>query len=259
MLKAVFSLVKVKVIGLTIIALALPTTVFANTDEIINSNISRQNQSTAAQKRIDDLADETTDIIIERQQQVKQVETLKLFNDRLQRSVAAQERAKLSLATSIEDASLIERQLMPLMLRMIDGLEQFIAADMPFKLQERNNRIARIKSFLTNANITAAERFNQVLSAYEAENEYGTSLAVYIETLNLSGEELTVNLLQVGRAALYYQTLDGAESGYWDKNNKQWQTLDSSYNQGISDSIRIVEGKDVVDLMSLPISAPEVL
>ena len=68
-----------------------------------------------------------------------------------------------------------------------------------------------------------------------------------------------MNLLQVGRAALYYQTLDGAESGYWDKNNKQWQTLDSSYNQGISDSIRIVEGKDVVDLMSLPISAPEVL
>jgi len=233
--------------------------VFADTDDIINSNISRQQQSTASQGRIDQLADETDDIISEFHQQRKQVETLKLFNDRLRRSIEAQERAKTSLITSIEDASLIERQIVPLMMRMIDGLEKFIAADIPFKLDERNARVERIRGYLTNANISAAERFRQVFSAYDSENSYGLSAAVYNDTLTLPSGDLTVNVLQVGRAGLYYQTLDGDVSGYWDKASGAWQELDSSYNQGISDAIRIVEGKETVDLMSLPIIAPEVL
>lgn len=249
---------KTRVLVFTLVAL-LSGTVFADTDGIINSNISRQQQSTASQQRVDQLAEETSDAIDEFHKERKQVETLKLFNDRLRRSVQAQERAKTSLLTSIEDASLIERQIVPLMMRMIDGLEKFIAADIPFKLDERNARIERIRGYLTNANITAAERFRQVFSAYDSENAYGLAAAVYNDTLELPSGALTVNVLQVGRTGLYYQTLNGDVSGYWDKSSSSWQELDSSYNQGISDAIRIVEGKETVDLMSLPIIAPEVL
>ena len=101
------------------------------------------------------------------------------------------------------------------MLRMISGLEIFVAADIPFKLGERKERLDRIRGYLTNANISAAERFRQVLDAYTIENDYGTSLAVYSDTLNLGGNDLTVNVLQVGRIGLYYQTFDGQVSGYW--------------------------------------------
>ncbi|MBT8115815.1 MAG: DUF3450 domain-containing protein, partial [Arenicella sp.] len=65
--------------------------------------------------------------------------------------------------------------------------------------------------------------------------------------------------LQVGRSGLYYQTLDGTVSGYWDQENRAWTDLDSSHNAGISQAIRIVQGKEPKGLMQLPIAAPEAL
>ena len=260
MVKAVFKPVLcASILSVSLLAL-MPTTVLADkSDDIVNSGIKRQQSGTASQKRIDDLADQTDKIVTQFHQDRKIVEGLKLYNDRLRRTVEAQELAKSELSKSIEDASLIERQIVPLMLRMVSGLEVFVAADIPFKLEERKERITRIKGYLTNANISAAERFRQVLDAYTIENDYGTSLDVYTDTLSLSNGELTVNVLQIGRAGIYYQTLDGTISGYWDKSSAQWVGLDSSHNEGITNSIRIVQGKETKDLMRLPLPAPEVL
>ncbi len=260
MVKAVFSPVfRASILSVATLML-MPTTVLADTsDDIVSTNINRSKAGAASQLRIDNLSEETDKIITQYHQQRKVVDGLKLYNDRLSQTVEAQEVAKSELALSIEEASLIERQIVPLMLRMISGLEVFVAADIPFKLQERSERLERIKGYLTNANITAAERFRQVLDAYTIENDYGTSLAVYTDTLNLGGNDLTVNILQVGRAGLYYQTFDGEVSGYWSKADNTWVELDSSHNPGITKSIRIVEGKETTDLMELPIIAPEVL
>ena len=217
----------------------LPSTAWADkTDDIVNSGLSRQKSGAASQKRIDDLAEATDKIVSQYHQQAKVVEGLKVYNDRLRRTLTAQEEAMAKLEKSIEGASLIERQIVPLMLRMIDGLDKFIAADIPFKLTEREARVNRIKGYLTNANVSAAERFRQVLEAYSIENGYGATIAVYTDTLALGAGELTVNVLQVGRSGLYYQTLDATKSGYWDKGEKSWKDLDSSFNQGITTAIR---------------------
>lgn len=253
------SVVKKSAMSLAFIAL-LPTAALADkTDDIINSGTSRLKSAAASQKRIDALSEKTDDIIGKYHQQRKNVETLKKFNDRLRRTLEAQQVAMKKLERSIEDASLIERQIVPLMLSMIDGLEKFVAADLPFKLKERSDRVARIKSYLTNANISAAERFRQVLEAYSIENAYGQSIDTFIEELDIDGAKTTVNILQIGRAGLYYQTTDGLNSGYWDKANNQWTSLDASHNPGITKAIRITQGKEVNDLLTLPIEAPEAI
>ena len=253
------SVVRKSLIGVALIALA-PTAAYADrTDDIVKNNAARLKAGAASQKRIDDMSEKTDKIVSQYHQQRKNVEVLKKFNDRLRRTLTAQEEAMAKLTRSIEDASLIERQIVPLMLSMVDGLEKFIAADIPFKLDERNARLVRIKGYLTNANISAAERFRQVLEAYSIENAYGQSIDAFIEELQLEGVAKTVNILQIGRSGLYYQTIDGAQSGYWDKGAKQWSDLDSSHNAGISQAIRITQGKEVNDLMTLPVSAPEAI
>lgn len=253
------SVVRKSAMSIAMLAL-LPTAALADqTDDIVNSGTGRLKSSAASQKRIDDLSEKTDGIIGKFHQQRKNVEVLKKFNDRMRRTLQAQEVAVKQLERSIEDASLIERQIVPLMLSMIDGLEKFIAADIPFKLAERNARVGRIKGYLTNANISAAERFRQVLDAYSIENAYGQSIDTFIEELDLDGVKKTVNILQIGRAGLYYQTTDGIDSGYWDKSNKQWVALDASSNAGITKAIRITQGKEVNDLMTLPIAAPEAI
>lgn len=260
MVKAVFSpVLRSSLVCITLLVLT-PTTVLADkTDDIVNTNVNRAAAAASSQRRIDSISDATEKIIVSYHQQRKIVEGLKLYNDRLRRTIEAQETAKTELSRSIEEASFIERQIVPLMMRMISGLEKFIVADIPFKLSERNDRVERIKGYLTNANISAAERFRQVLEAYAIENSYGTSLAVYTETLNIDNSDMTVNILQVGRTGLYYQTFDGSRSGYWNKTSNSWESLDSSHGQGITDAIRIVQGKQAKGLMRLPIVAPEVL
>lgn len=253
------SVVRQSLLGIALIALA-PTSAYADrTDDIVSNNSKRLKDGAASQKRIDDTSERTEKIVSQYHQQRKNVEVLKKFNDRLRRTLAAQEVAMTKLARSIEDASLIERQIVPLMLSMVDGLEKFIAADIPFKLDERNARLARIKGYLTNANISAAERFRQVLDAYSIENAYGQSIDAFVEELQLDGVAKTVNILQIGRAGLYFQTTDGKQSGYWDKAAGQWQTLDPSHNAGITKAIRITRGKEVNDLMTLPVAAPEAI
>lgn len=253
------SVVRKGLLGIALIALA-PTLAYADrTDDIVKNNSKRLQDGAASQKRIDDTSERTEKIVSEYHQQRKNVEVLRKFNDRLRRTLTAQENAMTKLAQSIEDASLIERQIVPLMLSMVDGLEKFIAADVPFKLDERNARLARIKSYLTNANISAAERFRQVLDAYSIENAYGQSIDAFVEELQLDGIAKTVNILQIGRSGLYYQTIDESQSGYWDKVTNQWQDLDASSNAGITQAIRITRGKEVNDLMTLPVAAPEAI
>jgi hypothetical protein len=236
----------------------LPSAAWAElTDDVINSGMQRTRDAIASQQTIDDLQDATDKIITQYQTQEKAVESLTRYNDRLRRTLDAQQVAMSNLERSIEDASLIERQIVPLMLRMISGLERFIGSDAPFKLFERQDRVERIKGYLTNANISAAERFRQVLGAYSIENGYGNSIDVYSDTLDLTGESLSVNVLQVGRSGLYYQTLDGDRSGFWDKSVGTWSELDSSFNAGITRAIRITQGKESTGLMLLPITAPE--
>jgi len=253
------SVVRKSVLSLSLFALMPVAALADKTDDIVNSGVSRTKSGANSQKRIDTIADKTEKVIAKFHQQRKVVEGLKVYNDRLRRTLEAQEVAKVKLEQSIEDASLIERQIVPLMLRMISGLEQFIDVDLPFKLDERNARVERIKGYLTNANISAAERFRQVLEAYSTENAYGQSIDVYTETLSLSEGDVTVNVLQVGRSGLYYQTLDGNQSGYWDKANKTWSALESSHNEGITKAIRITQGKESKDLMLLPLAAPEAI
>lgn len=244
-------------LGSALLLTATPVVFADKTDDIVNRGLNRIKTATASQKRIDDIADATDKVVSQYQQQAKVVEGLKIYNERLQRTLTAQQDAMNRLETSIEEASLIERQIVPLMLKMIDGLDSFIAADLPFQKEARTERIGRIRSYLDNANISAAERFRQVLSAYSIENDFGKSIGLYTETLDLGEKQLTVNVLQVGRAGLYYQTLDGQESGYWDKAAGQWVALDSSHNEGIAQAIRITQDKESPDLMTLPLAAPE--
>ncbi len=253
------SAVKKSAIGLALLTLMPAAALADKTDDIVNNGLARQKSGAASQKRIDDISEKTERTVAQYHQQRKNVEVLKKFNDRMRRTLEAQQVAMQKLERSIEDASLIERQIVPLMLSMIDGLEKFIAADIPFKLSERRDRVSRIKGYLTNANISAAERFRQVLEAYSIESSYGQAIDVFVEELELANGPLTVNILQVGRVGLYYLTTDGQQAGYWDQADKAWKDLDSSHNAGIAQAIRMYEGKEDRDLMRLPIKAPEAI
>ena len=211
-----------------------------------------------SQQKIDRLADETRDLLNDYKTVIKQIDGLKVYNSRLQRQIDNQSARLLEIDDAIDQVTIISRQMTPLAIRMIDGLEMFVEMDVPFHLQEREERIAFLRANLDRSDVSIAEKFRQVLEAYKIENEYGRKIDAYKGSIEIDGVERDVNFLRVGRIAFLYQTTDTELSGAWDQESRSWVPLDrGEYRNAIMKGLRIARKEASIDLMNLPVAAPE--
>jgi rubredoxin len=161
------------------------------------------------------------------------------------------------LSSSIEEVTVIERQIGPLMSRMVDGLEQFVKLDLPFLQKERADRIALLRETLERADVAVSEKLSQVLRAYQIENEYGRTMEAYGDTITVGGAERKVDVLKVGRIALVYQTTDGEETGRFNPTTRDWEPLDDSYTTPVRNGIRMANKQLSVDMIEVPVQGAE--
>lgn len=211
-----------------------------------------------SQQKVDKLSEQTASLLNEFKVVNKQIEGLRVYNAQLEKQISNQLKLIDELEESIGNVTVIERQIQPLMLKMLDGLEQFVALDVPFSMDERQDRVQMLRDNLDRAEIGVSEKFRQILEAYKIESEYGRTIETYKDSLNIDGQEREVNVLRVGRIALMYQTTDTSLSGAWDSSAKQWTSLDSGeYRSAILKGIRIAKKQASIDVLGLPIAAPE--
>lgn len=211
-----------------------------------------------SQAKIDRLAEEARDLLSDYKTVMKQVDGLKVYNARLQRQITNQERRIADIDESISEVTVIQRQMMPLVIRMIDGLEQFIQLDVPFELDERMARLEFLRDNVDRSDITVAEKFRQVLEAYNIELQYGRGVETYSDTIEINGVVRDVDFLRVGRVSLVYQTTDGEESGVWNASTQSWDPLPSGdYASAIRKGVRIAKKQATIELLNMPVAAPE--
>ncbi|MFM2042615.1 MAG: hypothetical protein RLY86_1191 [Pseudomonadota bacterium] len=210
-----------------------------------------------SQATIDKIADETDRMVAEYRQIMTQIDNIKVYNDQLQQLVAAQEKEKASLQAQIENVSGVEREIVPLMQRMVDTLEQFVKLDLPFLTQERAERISTLRDLMARADVSTAEKYRRLMEAYQIENEYGWTLEGYSGPLEMNGSSRQVDYLRVGRVVLAYQTLDGSEQGVWDQQNKRWVVLPETYRNQIRQALAVTRRQAAPELLILPVPAPE--
>lgn len=213
-------------------------------------------QAITSQSKIDALTEETRALFNEYKTVLKEVDGLKVYNQQLERQVLSQEKEMGELSSAIDKVTVIERQITPLMLRMIDGLEQFVGLDIPFLRDEREQRVNRLREIMDRADVAVSEKFSQVLRAYQIENDYGRTLEAYSDTITVDGSERIVDILKVGRISLMYQTSDGSETGVYDTNSRSWQVLNDSYTAPVRTGIRMARKQVSQDLLTVPVIAP---
>ena len=137
--------------------------------------------------------------------------------------------------------------------KMVEVLEQFIAADIPFLPQERGERIGMLKELVARADVSVAEKYRRILEAYQIESDYGRTLEAWRGELESKGETRTVEFLRVGRSMLYYQTADGHISGLWNESAKEWQELPSSARRPLASALGIARQQKSPDWLMLPV------
>jgi len=235
-------------------------------DTVINTSILDEFSAQSAeifsmgaemQVQINQLSDQASELTFEFRDQAKLVDGLEIYNAGMRRTIAEQERTIAEYDESIAQAAELQRQVTPLMERMMVSLEQFVSLDIPFQIEERQDRLNTIRGAFDDSSVNVAEKFRLVLQAYQIENDYGRGIAHYTDTLEIDGIERDVDLLRVGRVALLYQTSDQNSTGAWDKANNQWVALDDEYRRPIALGIRMAQQLETTQLLDLPISAPE--
>lgn len=226
-------------------------------DAILKVGQTKTTVAQESQKRIDRLAQETDDLVQQFKHQNRLIADLRMYNSQLEKQVAAQTKVLQELEESVDQVTVIERQIQPLIVRMLDGLEQFVKLDKPFRLDERNERLQMLRANQDRADISVSEKFRQVLEAYKIESEYGRFLDTYNDTLSIDGQDREVSVLQVGRLALIYQTNDAKTAGVWDATQNQWVALNDSYRSAILKGFRIARKQVSLDTIVVPVQAPE--
>ena len=225
----------------------------ADVETVIDKGADRAAQAQQAQQKVDSIDDTTRSAERDYRAAIKEADGLKVYIQQLDKQLASQQSELDGIEQSIDQVTLVERQITPLMLRMIDSIDQFVQADVPFRKEERTQRVDALKELMGRSDVTVAEKYRKVMDAYLREIDYGRTIESYRG--NLDGRE--VDFLRVGRTSLIYQTLDGHEMGVFNPDSRQWQALDAGYKSNVMAAIRIAREQAAPDLIKVPVAAPQ--
>lgn len=228
-------------------------------DEILAVQQGAAKAGRQAQLEIDGLADETQEALGEYRVRLQELDRLRRYNENLRRTIDDQEREKVALARQIDDFGDLERGVVPLLMDMVSDLARFVALDVPFRVDERRANAMRLRDLLDRADVSIAEKYRQVMAAYQDEVAVGRNIESWSGELDVAGVTRAVDFLRVGRVLLAYQTPDREETGYWDAGARQWRTLDSGYRRPVSLGIQIARNRAPPDILKLPVRAPREL
>lgn len=238
-------------------ALAAPIAA-APLDQVQKTGEKKLAEAKKSQAKIDKIVDGAQERLIKYRALLKQIEGLKAYNEQLSTQVTSQENLLERFDQSITQVALIERQMSPLVTKMAGALNDFVEIDLPFHTTERMERIAFVQESLAAADINVAEKYRQVIEAYQIENEYGRKVDSYQDIVTLNGIEQEVDVLQVGRVALLCQTKDTKTSARWNNADKTWEIVDTgTYRNAIRNGIKMAKKQASINILTLPISAPE--
>jgi len=158
----------------------------------------------------------------------------------------------------MDQVDVINRQIFPLMERMIDGLSQSIELDIPFLLEERQERIETLNETMARSDVSVAEKFRKVMEAYQIEMDYGQSVEQYSQSIELEGLGVRdYNMLRVGRIGLYFQSDDAQITGWWNKDTNSWEVLGNEHRNEIRKGLRMARQLIAPELLLLPLPAAE--
>lgn len=241
-----------------ILAAALVVGAAAGAEEPLKTGIDLQAElqraGTRSQQKVDKLTERTSTLLEQYRQTHRELDGLKRYNDQVQRMVDTQEQELGGLQSQLDEFVHTQREVMPLLARMVDTLARFVELDIPLLTEERRQRVEQLGTLLDDPETGIAEKYRRVLEAYQIETEYGRDLGVYAGTLAGSGRN--VDFLRVGRVALLYRTLDGNEAGYWDRTERRWKPLSDAGDLTLAEAYRVARKQSAPELLILPLPVP---
>ncbi|MEX0977106.1 MAG: DUF3450 domain-containing protein [Woeseia sp.] len=249
---------KITTVIVTASVIALTGSVFAQTvDQVIQSDLRRLNLAQASQERVNEEVERTRSLEDQYRGILKENEGLTVYNRLMTAQTEGQQAVLADIALSMDQVDVINRQIFPLMERMIDGLEQSIALDIPFLMEERTDRVDALKDLMQRSDVSVAEKFRKVMEAYQIEMDFGSSSEWYRQTLDIEGTTRDYNMLRIGRTGLFFQSDDAQITGQYDPEQRAFVLIGNEHRSEIRKGIRMARQLIAPELILIPVQAVE--
>jgi len=194
------------------------------------------------QDQINQLDDQRSDMVREYRTLLQRRDAAELFAKQQELVVQSQRDEIASLTEQLGSIDDITAQTVPMLLGMVEDLKLFVAADLPFKKEERAARLEALDGVMKAPNVTPAEQYRLIMEAYSAEMEYGRTIDTWQEEITIDGAPTTVDMFLYGRVALVYLT-PGGKAARYDRATGEWVPLPGSYVADIRRAVRVAQGK----------------
>ena len=222
-------------------------------DQAIDTQVDSSAESAKLQEQINKLDEESKRIYFEYKDTLNEYKSLKNYDDQLSKIVDQQIQEIKSIEEQIESLDDINIDILPLLKRMVESLSKFVSIDIPFLIDERKKRVEDLDQLITRADVTTAEKFRKIFETYQLEADFGRTIESYNGYIEIDNDSKAVEYFRLGRLGLFYRTLDGKETGFWDNTQKKWEHKGSSLDNDIKLALDIANRQSPPNFISLPL------
>jgi hypothetical protein len=181
------------------------------------------------------------------------VESLERQTALWDRKVAVLQEQVDELSRRIEESERLEANLHESLDEVMKRLEEWVATDLPFLPQERSDRLNFLKEALAQTDSSGAEKLRFLLEALLVECEYGDTVEVYEQSIDVDGEPVFARVFRLGRLSIFWQTPDGTRIGEYDRVTRRWVELPGRYVRSVSAAVEMAEKRRPIELLRLPV------
>lgn len=219
-----------------------------NSTQALNREAERVSLNASTQEKVEIIDDQ----ILQAKEQARTLEhDIRLqskYQERLTKQLAQLSLAFDDLESELNKVRQIKVRLSPLLDDMLNGLRELIAADLPFHLDQRLERVNQLQIALENPTLNQAQKLESILIAYQTEIGYGNRVESWQGRLDNTQE---VTFLSVGRIGYYYLTLDHSSSAVWQL-GKGWVSLSEQQTRELSTAVTQTNNGQAPSIITVP-------
>lgn len=173
--------------------------------------------------------------------------------EKLERRLALEKSRHAENLRQEKEAARVKSEIGSFLDATLERLEAAVASDLPFLEKERQGRLKALKDTMVDPDESAAEKFRRVFEALQIEAEYGTTVEVVQETIDLEGTPVLADVLRLGRISLFCQTIDQKKSGVFEPGVRTWKRLPEEANRDLAKAISMARLERSVEFVKLPL------
>lgn len=235
-----------------VVGLAMPAAAQGQLRQALDIGEQATRKAEQVQEQINQLDDQRSDMVGEFRTILQRTQAAQLYARQQEKVVESQRRELESLSEQLGRVDEITAQTTPMLLDMISDLEAFVQADLPFRIDERTQRIADLRAAMENPQVPIVEQYRLIIEAYKSEMEYGRTIQTWPQELDIEGNPVMVDMFLYGRVALVYMSPDRNYAARYDRASAAWVPVQSKFKEDIAKAIKVAKGTTTPSVLYAP-------